>query len=168
MRNSQSRNQEQGFSLIELLIVMVILGIMAGMAAPSLNGLVAANKTQRALDHISADIAYARMLAVRSGRPVGIRFSGTGNTRYRITRLTSPATGLPAVEVLKSVDLGSEYAGLSLSAIPTTTVAPTDSIGFNSRGMISTTLASNWFVAVAGGTTNRLELTPLGTTYRAY
>ncbi len=64
----------RGFSLLELIMVLAVLGIMAGVVAPA---------TGRFLDRLSfrqqtaalvAGTRYARLMAVGKGRPVAMRF----------------------------------------------------------------------------------------------
>ncbi|MDP2753507.1 MAG: prepilin-type N-terminal cleavage/methylation domain-containing protein [Nitrospirota bacterium] len=66
----------RGFSLLELIMVLALLGIMAGVVAPA---------TGRFLDRLSfrtqtaalvAGTRYARLMAVGKGVPVAMRFDG--------------------------------------------------------------------------------------------
>jgi prepilin-type N-terminal cleavage/methylation domain-containing protein len=61
-----------GFSLVELLIVISLMGILTALAMPSANSGIP-DQLQSAADVIAADIAYARSLAV------------TNNSKYRLT-----------------------------------------------------------------------------------
>ena len=53
-----------GFTLVELLTAIVIVGIGASLAAPAFGAYVEKNRTRRALDRIVADVAFARLFAV--------------------------------------------------------------------------------------------------------
>jgi prepilin-type N-terminal cleavage/methylation domain-containing protein len=55
------RNRCAGFSLIELMVVIVVIGIMAAMAAPSFN---------RAVEQSRANIAYANLQAIWAAQRV--------------------------------------------------------------------------------------------------
>src|SRR3712207_5741690 len=80
-----------GFSLPELVTVLVLIGILASLAGPSITGLVDRVKARGALDRVATDVYWARMQAVRSGRSVTVRFlpdpgctaSHTGAAAYR-------------------------------------------------------------------------------------
>lgn len=91
----------RGFSLIELIIVLALLGILAGVVAPA---------TGRSLDKLSfrrqtaalvAGTRYARLMAVGKGRPVAMRFDGQAQS----------LSFSGAVEEKKEVDLseGAEF-----------------------------------------------------------
>ena len=56
--------QEQGWSLTELLIVLAIIGIMAGLARPSYQALTARIQARSATAEIASELRFARQLAM--------------------------------------------------------------------------------------------------------
>jgi prepilin-type N-terminal cleavage/methylation domain-containing protein len=64
----------RGYTLVELVIVLVLLGIFASLAAPSLAGYLRRVRMQLVLDTLTRDLFYARMVATRAGRRVELRF----------------------------------------------------------------------------------------------
>lgn len=56
---------DAGFSLVELMITLVVLGVVAGMAAPSFSNLINANRLTSAANEAVAALQVARMEAVR-------------------------------------------------------------------------------------------------------
>ena len=83
-RNSRSR----GFTLIELVVVIVILGILAAVAAPRFFD----DRTfleRGYFEELAAALRYAQKLAVASGCPVRMRIAA-GNYSSRAT--TRPAS----------------------------------------------------------------------------
>ena len=145
-----------GFTLIELLTVVILIGIGASIAAPQVSRMAMRNKTQSAASRLSADLAYARILAVRWGRPTSVRFSATG-TEYRVTVDTAGLASANFVEV-KTVRVSGEYAGVHLAF-------PAARVSFNSRGMVSA--GHGTFTATSGSVTDSLQLYPTGRTYLA-
>jgi type II secretion system protein H len=69
-----SRCRNLGFTLLEVLVVVVILGILASMAAPSLRGMVDHAFTSRVLNRLVADIYFTRTTAVRDGVRYQLRY----------------------------------------------------------------------------------------------
>jgi prepilin-type N-terminal cleavage/methylation domain-containing protein len=58
-----------GYSLVEVVVVLVLLGILAVLATPSLRRQVQLLYVRGALDQVAAEVYRTRMLAVESGGP---------------------------------------------------------------------------------------------------
>lgn len=145
----------RGFTIFELLTVLVLLGIMLSLVVPAMDRVIAGAGTSRALDQLSADIAYARILAVRSGYTTSLRFNPDGS--YDIVVESNPE------RTAKSVSLSSEYAGVRI-------IPPTPQVSFDSRGIVtaSTDLNGGWFTARRNAEADSLSLSLAGQVYRAY
>ena len=76
----------KGFTLVELIIVVVILGIAAAMAVPMFSG-AADMQVRSAANRIAADIDYAKGLAITHQRAYSVVFD-PANESYDI-RVTS-------------------------------------------------------------------------------
>lgn len=154
---SHSRPAAAGFTLVELLAVLVLLGIGVAMAAPRMDGMAARNKTESAVARLNADLAYARVLAVRWGRPTSVRFNATGS-EYTISVDTAGASS-PNYRVVKTVRVSQEYPGVTLSS-------PSSQVSFTPRGMVYPD-DSGRFTAARGSVADSLRLYPTGRIYRA-
>jgi prepilin-type N-terminal cleavage/methylation domain-containing protein len=83
-----------GFSLVEMMTVLVVFGIMAMMAMPTLEAVLAQVRTRGAASRVAADLAYARQVAARTGRRARLEIepsadcpaprTGAAGHRYRI------------------------------------------------------------------------------------
>jgi prepilin-type N-terminal cleavage/methylation domain-containing protein len=148
--SSFSPRSVAGFSLIELMVTLVIFGIMAGIAAPSMGAYVERQKTRRALDTIATDLAHARVLAIRQGAPVDVRRHSADH--YSVGLVGS------ADAARKQVRLGQSFAGVALTM-------PSE-IVFDSRGLVR---AGQGAITVSiNGKTDQLDLSMTGRVYRAY
>lgn len=59
---------EAGFTLLELLVVIIIVGIMSALAAPSFSSFVANNRISSATNDLIADLMLARGTASTNGK----------------------------------------------------------------------------------------------------
>lgn len=67
-----------GFSLVELMITLVVLGVVVGIAAPSFSGLINSNRLTAASNEVVAALQVARMEAVRRNTSVVLCPSADG------------------------------------------------------------------------------------------
>ena len=78
-RLTRSNSRSQGFTLIELLITMAILGIVAAIAAPSLQSFVLNNRIRTQATALTTSLVLARTEAInRSARVVTCPGSASG------------------------------------------------------------------------------------------
>lgn len=73
------KNSRQGFTVLELIAVVVILGIMASFAGPAFSRIVRHQRVNRAATVIATDLQNAFAVAARQRQPV--RIQADANTR---------------------------------------------------------------------------------------
>lgn len=126
--------ERRGFTLLEVVVVLVILGIAAALAAPRMEGMIAHLRTRAAANRLATDLAYTRAVAAREGgrarlvvepsgdcpRPV----PGAGGHRYRIVVDASS-------RVAKEVDLRELGGRICLTTNRSADVA------FDARGLVA-------------------------------
>jgi type IV fimbrial biogenesis protein FimT len=76
----ESQKQEQGWSLIEILIVLAILGIISMLAGLSYRTLAARVQARSATAEIASELRFARQLAMARRERLRVIFDREGHT----------------------------------------------------------------------------------------
>lgn len=140
-----------GFTLVEILAALTILGILLAIAAPRFSGMLDSNRVEQAIGGLTADISLARVRAIRENQETVVKIDAS---RYIVYVANG---GGAASDTLKKVRLSDNYQGVTLTAA---------TIRFNSRGMLKDAQSAT-IVATHGTNTRRLSITGLGRVYRA-
>ncbi|WP_166442519.1 Verru_Chthon cassette protein D [Phragmitibacter flavus] len=78
-----SKKRTKGFTLVELLFVVAIVGLLTTVAVASVSGALASQRLSTAMRQLSADLHQATMLARKENLPVELRF-------YQLPPATQP------------------------------------------------------------------------------
>jgi type II secretion system protein H len=89
MRRTPQQRRRAGFSVLELVIVIVIMGLMAAAAVPAFSRSLKASRTARAAGVIQADIELAYSYAARQRKPVRLAYNSSTKTYTVIDRSSS-------------------------------------------------------------------------------
>ncbi|MBW3655473.1 MAG: GspH/FimT family protein [Gemmatimonadetes bacterium] len=117
------RGPRAGFSLIELLLVLLLVGLVLALAAPKFNATIRSFTARSATSQVVADLALVRTTAVREGRSTSLRIVSA--SRYQVV---VDANGTAADRTVKSVTIEGAARGVALGTVGTR-------ITFDSRGM---------------------------------
>lgn len=86
----------RGFTLLELLVVVAIFSIVAGMAVPAITSSSAQMRLANSARQVERQLQTARMKAVRADRVMRVRFNCPATGEYRMVELLgtvrTPAT----------------------------------------------------------------------------
>jgi type II secretion system protein H len=97
-------SREKGFTLLELILVMVIISTVLAMAAPSLRGFFSSRKTHDAASNILSLIRFARSQAITEGHTYRLNFDSDEGV-YWLTSDAEGAFSAPSTEFGREFDL---------------------------------------------------------------
>jgi MSHA pilin protein MshC len=145
-----------GFTLLELIMVIVLLGIIAVVAAPRMLNVTSTN-AGAFIDKLRADVRYAQDLAMTRNKRARVYFNGTGTAPaagYAVVQEDSASTLCTAfVPAVDPASYGNMTITLNTGRYAGITVAPTiacleyDSLGQPSDCHVNLNMCS----ATAGG-----------------
>lgn len=130
--------RQAGFSMIETLFVIIILGIVTAFAMPAVEGNVARSKADRVAATISNDLRNAFSLAARQRKPVRILIDAANRT----LTIRDRASGTVFVQrALGSANTATSVTSMAVSS---------NTIDILPNGIASDTLAIRFAVATHG------------------
>lgn len=109
--------KQKGFSLIELVIVIVLLGILASFAIPSYQQMIQNSMIRGATDAIMAGFQVARGEAVGRNKPVQLEFRAANSSAWNVCVRPTPAGACVAADIIES-RLENDGSSGQITAIP--------------------------------------------------
>lgn len=88
MHRPPKKTAPSGFTVIELILIVSIVGILASMAGPAISTIVRHSRTNRAGYVITADLQNAFAVAARQRQPVQIVADSAGKSYQFVDRKT--------------------------------------------------------------------------------
>ena len=80
-----------GFTLVEIMLVTTVAGVLAAVAAPSIDGAMRRYRMNTATRTITTEIRAARFIAVAKNRTMRVRFNCPGPGQFRVIEVTGNA-----------------------------------------------------------------------------
>lgn len=82
------RHANHGYTLVELMVMLGLIGLLISISVPSIQGYIRANRLDVSCDELTSDLALTRSLAVARGRILLFSATTAGYT------ITDPGTGV--------------------------------------------------------------------------
>lgn len=137
----------RGFTLIEMLVVITIVGILLGVVVPRYGAIAGSMKVHSAKQEMSTLLTQARATAIHTDRTVQVVRSSNVISLVSVNGANRT--------ILSQQDLGSQF-GVTL----TTTK---DTVTYDSRGLVAGNSVTLKFVVTNGSTRDSVCLMALGT-----
>lgn len=84
-RAQNTGKRHPAFTLLELLCVLIVLGVIAGIAVPRYANAIAQNRASAAVRRITSDLALAQRHAKFTGKTQTVTFDATRDKYYILT-----------------------------------------------------------------------------------
>lgn len=84
MLPSNARHSNQGFTLIEMLVILIIIGILSAISVPSFLGLLNRNKVNNALAQVRGALQETQREAIRKSKSCSVTLDTT-STPNKVT-----------------------------------------------------------------------------------
>ena len=150
LKKDGAMKREQGFTLIELMVTIIILCVLLGLAIPGFSRWIPNYRLRGAARDLHSNLQYAKMTAVKDRTRCGVLFDVPGI--YRVVSVSSGPNGAfgdadDVILPLKTVNFseygsgvayghGSATGGVGGAGFDNNVTFPGDGVVFDSRGMI--------------------------------
>ncbi len=101
------QKKQQGFTLIELMIVVAIIGVLSAIAVPAYQNYVAKSEAATALGSLRALVTPAELKLQQDGELSGVVADLGGSASHALGNITTSSTGVSAATLTFTFNTGS-------------------------------------------------------------
>ncbi len=118
----------RGFSLVELIVVMVIISIIATFVVPAASTIIRGSQITQAAQMITDQISFARQLALTKNKTIEVRFLKFADPETPGEDIRNPDSGrFRAIQLMEVTEAGIAVPTSKLQVIPATVMLNPDS-----------------------------------------
>jgi type IV fimbrial biogenesis protein FimT len=112
------RHDQRGFTLVELVVVILMVGVLATIAAPLFRDFIIQQSIRNAAFELMADLTFARSEAVKRNVSVTMSKSGTWTAGWQVAAGATTLRQHPALSPNIVVTMADSSVGFLLNAAP--------------------------------------------------
>ncbi len=140
------KNSESGFTLIEMMIAVAIIGILSALAIPSYTQWKSDHDLREAVSEFSSNLNLARVVAMNRNRQATVTIQLTGG----LINVSGIAAGAPI--------FSAQILNQSVTGLP----GGTTNVAFSSMGLSTATANQSFRIANAKGLVYSVSVMPSG------
>lgn len=138
--NYTSRNDEAGFTILELLVIVILLGTLAAIAAPGWLGFINRQRVRTVNDRVFQSLRAAQSEAKRTKRDIVVTFNPSIPGQPPTATINTDPPQTPPLQTVTFNGGGEIKPGtielLTNATVPVDTGVPANSIVFDYQGNI--------------------------------
>lgn len=108
------KSRAQGFTLVELIVVVALVAILAALAAPSFRGVLASQRVKAAASDLGNSLSYARSEAIKRNTTVSV-VSASGGWASGWTVSVGTVANAAAANASNTVNVLNGFSDLSFT-----------------------------------------------------
>ena len=141
--DKKKRDKESGFTLIEVMIVVAVIGIAAAVALPSMGDLIQEYKLRSMARQIVSSLQKLKLMSIKENTDALIRLDETNGICTLFLDDNNSGT-FDASELISTINIAAERLQIQSNFAPGTV----DVFGFNSRGMPEPSVPGNGTITI--------------------